>query len=157
MQDPTFIRSPLNLVSAVGNKELVEFLLENLNSFSFSKTQNPWTPVLFAIENGHSDVVKCFGTLQRYKQYATKQKFLVKTMILDAILEQNADAIEELIQFMEPNPPKFYFGFNDPMWTKKFDHRDNRPDLHSYELSFLDFPIHTLEIWDPLVEKIRKM
>ena len=73
-------------------------------------------------------------------------------MILDAILEQNADAIEELIQFMEPNPPKFYFGFNDRMWTKKFD----LPPFDQLR-SFLDFPIHTLESWDTLKEKIRKM
>ena len=58
---------------------------------------------------------------------------------------------------MEPHPPKFYFGFNDRMWRKKFDFRYFQPDLRSYELSFLDFPIHTLEIWDPLIEKIRKM
>lgn len=151
-QDSTFIRSPLNWVAAIGNKELVEFLLENLNSFSFSKTQNPWTPVLFAMENGHFEVVKCFSALQRYKENATRQKFHMKTMILDAIVEKRTDVIDELIQFMEPNPPKFYFGFNDRMWTKKFD----LPPFDQLR-SFLDFPIHTLESWDTLKEKIRKM
>ena len=98
-QDSTFIRSPLNWVAAIGNKELVEFLLENLNSFSFSKTQNPWTPVLFAMENGHFEVVKCFSALQRYKENATRQKFHMKTMILDAIVEKRTDVIGKKLPF----------------------------------------------------------
>ena len=60
--------------------------------------------------------------------------------------------LEGLIEFMELNPPKFYFGFNDRMWTKKFD----LPPFDQLR-SFLDFPIHTLESWDTLKEKIRKM
>ena len=59
--------------------------------------------------------------------------------------------LEGLIEFMEPNPPKFYFGLNDRMWRKNFD-------IPFHQLrSLLDFPIHTLESWDTLKEKIRKM
>ena len=77
----------------------IKVLTETLSYQLFSKTQNPWTPVLFAMENGHFEVVKCFSALQRYKENATRQKFHMKTMILDAIVEKRTDVIGKKLPF----------------------------------------------------------